>query len=156
MGGMDVSGGPGEGIGKEFKIVGPIPILPRISLGCIDLGGKGQEHLLELDTALRAVCCKKMEKHYRDFETGTNHPYYDENYMDHLHAQDEINQNPYYDYPYYSDLPFDDPNHHFIHDPYHYNDKHDWNPEYYSPQYQFPQSMKGIMQRRKDKHEIAM
>merc|ERR1719229_1556676 len=115
----------------EIKIVGPIPIIPKISLGCLDL----KDHLLELDTALRHACCS----HKTYLPEKPEDQYYDNNYMENYKDTYAYgDQNPYYDHPYYEDQQFNDPNHFNWHDPYHYNDDNEFSPDYYSPAYHIP------------------
>eukprot|EP01083_Nonionella_stella_P064514 168206_1 len=132
----------------EFKILGPIPIIPKISLGCSDLKGP----ILELDTSLRHACCSRT--HYLPIEP--KHPYYDQMYMDYYGTNyADGSQNPYYDDPHYTDVgfpKFDDKKHFNIHDPYHGNDEHDYSAQYYSPAYHFPKSMRPIMKQWKKQH----
>eukprot|EP00483_Globobulimina_turgida_P008893 UN08911 len=132
----------------EFKILGPIPIIPKISLGCLDLKG----HLLEIDTSLRHACCVGKLEHYPPIKSPNK--YYDENYMDNYHHQYSYgDQNPYYDQPFYEDQQYNKKNHFNIHDPYHYNDENEFNPYYYSPAYHIPVGLRPMMDKWKKYHE---
>eukprot|EP01084_Bolivina_argentea_P270872 460698_1 len=130
----------------EIKIAGPIPIIPKISLGCIDLN----EHLLELDTALRHACCS----HKTYLPIKPQDEYYDHNYMDNYrHTYSYGDQNPYYDQPHYEDQQFNKKNHFNIHDPYNYNQDNEFSTQYYSPAYHIPVKLKPWMNEWKKHHE---